>query len=76
MSGENTSRPFLECVTLVCIDTDHPELGLAAMRRSMAQLRFGVAVFFNPSVASADGIDCRWIERFGNNILDSGSALG
>lgn len=33
-------------VTLVCVDAREPQLALAAMRRSMAQVRFGAALLF------------------------------
>ncbi|MBI3367898.1 MAG: hypothetical protein HY021_05465 [Burkholderiales bacterium] len=33
-------------VTLVCVDSREPRLALAAMRRSMAQVRFGAALLF------------------------------
>jgi pentatricopeptide repeat protein len=40
--------PKLDQVTLCCIDTDHPALGLRAIRLSQAQCQFARSVFMAP----------------------------
>lgn len=53
-------RLSLPGVTLACVDTRTPELGLTAMRRSMAQIDFGRAVLFTDPArlkGDASGID-------------------
>lgn len=50
------SRLALPEVTLACVDTRTPDLALAAMRHSMAQIDFGRAVLFtDPDRVTDDG---------------------
>lgn len=60
------SRIRLPAVTLVCVDTRHPDLAVATLRRSLAVAEFGAVVLF--TAAERLRADCSGIRVVGVSI--------